>query len=157
MTNRIVAGVATAVDDRVVKKAMRTLLRVGLAPKAFALLETRGRRTGKLRQTPVGNGLVDDTFWLIAARGEAAHYVRNLRHDPAVKIKIGRRWLTGTARVLPDEDPAERLRYILDHSGWLRRMDAKALDSSIRMTDSTPCVIKIDIDHHAIANMPAGS
>lgn len=146
MTNQTVASVATTIDDRVVKKGMRLLLRLGLAPKAFALLETRGRRSGLPRQTPVGSGLVGDTFWLIAARGEAAHYVRNLRHDPAVKIKIGRRWMTGVAEVRPDEDPDQRLRFILAHSGRLRRLDSKALASSIRMTQSKPCVVKISID-----------
>ena len=132
-------------DDRVIKKVTRLLLRLGLAPKAFALLETTGRRTGKPRTTPVGNGLVGNTFWLIAARGRAAHYVANLRADPNVRIKIGRRWMTGTAEILPDDDPERRLAYILDHFGWLRRFDARALQSSIRLHDSTPIVVRITV------------
>lgn len=76
------AEIVRWLDDRVVKKGMRLLLSLGLAPKAFALLETAGWRTRLPRQTPVGNGLIGNTFWLIAARGEAAHYVRNLRHNP---------------------------------------------------------------------------
>lgn len=141
-----VASMVRRIDDRVVKKGMRGLLRLGLAPKAFAMLETTGRRSGQPRHTPVGNGLVGETFWLIAARGEAADYVRNLQHDPRVGVKIGRRWRTGTATVLPDDDPDQRLSDILRHYGWLRRLDAKALDSAIRLLDSTPCVIRIDLD-----------
>lgn len=136
-------------DDRVNKKAMRLLLRAGLAPKAFALVETTGRRSGLARQTPVGNGLVGDTFWLIAARGESAHYVRNLRHDPAVRVKIGRRWRTGVAEVRPDDDPEQCLAYILAHHGRLRRMDADILDSSIRMLGTTPVVVRIALDQSA--------
>jgi hypothetical protein len=37
-------------------------LRLGIAARAFALLETVGRRSGKRRLTPVGNGLLGDTF-----------------------------------------------------------------------------------------------
>src|SRR5581483_4597923 len=44
----------------------RMLLRIGIAPRAFALLETRGRRTGQPRLTPVGNGLDGSTFWVVA-------------------------------------------------------------------------------------------
>jgi len=140
------ASVVRRIDDRVIKKGMRSLLRLGLAPKAFAMLETTGRRSGQPRQTPVGNGLVGETFWLISARGAAADYVRNLQHEPRVGVKIGRRWRTGSATLLPDEDPDQRLSYILRHYGWLRRLDAKALNSSIRLLDSTPCVIRIDLD-----------
>jgi F420H(2)-dependent quinone reductase len=41
---------------------LRAWLRVGHAPRAFALLETTGRRSGLARHTPVGNGLAGDTF-----------------------------------------------------------------------------------------------
>jgi len=50
-------------------RMLRWALRRGLGPRAFALLETTGRRSGRPRQTPIGNGLVADTFWLIAAHG----------------------------------------------------------------------------------------
>jgi hypothetical protein len=46
---------------------IRFALRAGFAPRAFAMLETTGRRTGLPRHTPVGNGLAGDTFWLVAA------------------------------------------------------------------------------------------
>lgn len=140
------APVVRLVDDRVLKRGMRLLLRGGLAPQAFALLETTGRRTGQLRHTPVGNGLVGDTFWLIAARGEAADYVKNLRANPAVRVKIGRRWRPGVAEVLPDDDPGRRLDLVLAHFGRLRRADAKALESSIRLYGSTPVVVRIDLE-----------
>jgi hypothetical protein len=43
-------------------RLIRLALRAGVAPRAFALLETTGRRTGLARHTPVGNGLDGDTF-----------------------------------------------------------------------------------------------
>lgn len=144
MSGRL-ARLVRVVDDRLVQRGMRRLLTLGLAPKAFALVETTGRRSGLPRRTPVGNGLVGDTFWLIAARGEAADYVRNLRRDPAVRVKIGRRWFPGRAQVAPAEDPEERLAEVLAHHGWLRRLDARALRSSIRLQQTTPVVVRIDL------------
>lgn len=68
----------------------RLLLRLGLASKAFALLETTGRRTGKARLTPVGNGLDRSTFWIVAEHGSRSDYVKNLMADPKVRVKVGR-------------------------------------------------------------------
>ena len=61
--------------ERGSNRVIRFALRGGFAPRAFALLETTGRRTGLARQTPVGNGLDGDTFWLVAAHGAQADYV----------------------------------------------------------------------------------
>ena len=83
--------------ERINNRLTRFALRQGIAPRAFALLETTGRRTGLPRQTPVGNGCVGDTFWLVAAHGTQADWVRNLRVHPTVRVKIGRTWRTGIA------------------------------------------------------------
>jgi deazaflavin-dependent oxidoreductase (nitroreductase family) len=88
----------------------KALLRLGLAPPTHALLETTGRKTGRPRQTPVGNGLDASgrTFWIVAEHGRRAAYVRNIEANPRVRVKIGRRWRIGTAELLPDDDPIER-------------------------------------------------
>jgi len=80
---------------------LRQALRRGVAPRAFALLETTGRRSGQLRHTPIGNGLDGERFWLIAAHGQQADYVRNLTVQPRVRVKIGRAWRSGTAVLRP--------------------------------------------------------
>ncbi|HEX4092201.1 MAG TPA: nitroreductase/quinone reductase family protein [Trebonia sp.] len=117
-------------------RLIRGALRAGLAPRAFALLETTGRRTGLPRHTPVGNGLVGDTFWLVAAHGTRADYVRNLRTQPRVRVKAGGVWRTGTAVVLPDDDPVARSRTLPFQ--W---------DAAIgRMIASAPLTIRIDLD-----------
>jgi deazaflavin-dependent oxidoreductase (nitroreductase family) len=90
---------------------VRLLARAGLAP-SVALLETTGRKSGQPRHTPVGNGLVrgTDTFWLVAEHGASASYVRNIEANPRVRVKLGRRWRSGTAHLLPDDDPIARQR-----------------------------------------------
>jgi deazaflavin-dependent oxidoreductase (nitroreductase family) len=122
--------------ERVNNRLMRLLLRRDLSPRSFALLETTGRRSGRPRHTPVGNGLAGDVFWLVAAHGRQADYVRNLLAQPRVRVKVGRRWRTGTAVVLPDDDPVARSR-TLPH-----RWDA-ALG---RLIASTPLTVRIDLD-----------
>lgn len=82
---------------------LRWALQRGIGPNAFALLETTGRRTKQRRHTPVGNGLRGDTFWLIAAHGMQADFVRNISQDPHVRVKVNRRWRSGIAVLMPDE------------------------------------------------------
>jgi deazaflavin-dependent oxidoreductase (nitroreductase family) len=96
--------------ERLNNRLMRFALHKGIAPKAFALLETTGRRSGQPRYTPVGNGLINNTFWLVAAHGTQADYVRNLQSHPDVRVKTGRQWRNGTALLLPDDDPVARSR-----------------------------------------------
>ncbi|HMF03727.1 MAG TPA: nitroreductase/quinone reductase family protein [Acidimicrobiia bacterium] len=96
----------------VLNPPVRALFALGLVPPTHVLLETTGRKTGRPRQNPVGNGLDGDTLWIVAEHGRGASYVRNLEADPKVRVKIGRRWRTGTATVLPDDDPRARLERI---------------------------------------------
>jgi deazaflavin-dependent oxidoreductase (nitroreductase family) len=122
--------------ERASNRLMRLLLRRGVAPRAFALLETTGRRSGRARHTPVGNGLDGAVFWLVAAHGYQSDYVRNLAAHPRVRVKTGRRWRAGTAVILPDDDVAARSR------AHPHRLDA-ALG---RLIASTPLTIRIDLD-----------
>jgi deazaflavin-dependent oxidoreductase (nitroreductase family) len=114
----------------------RWQLRHGLAPRAFALLETVGRRTGQPRQTCVGNGLIGDTFWVVAAHGQQADWVRNIGHDARVRVLVGRRWRRGTATIMPDDDPGRRSRTLPFR--W---------DAAIgRAIASTPLTVRIDLE-----------
>jgi deazaflavin-dependent oxidoreductase (nitroreductase family) len=91
-------------------RTMKWQLRHGLAPRAFALLETVGRNSGHLRHTCVGNGLIDDTFWVIAAHGQQADWVRNIMRHPEVRVLANRKWRAGTATLMPDDDTGQRSR-----------------------------------------------
>ena len=115
---------------------LRWALRHDVAPRAFALLETLGRRSGQPRQTAVGNGLEGNTFWLIAAHGHQADYVRNIAEQPRVRVKVDRTWQRGIATLLPEDDTRARSR-ALPHP-W---------DAAIgRALATTPLTIRIDLD-----------
>ncbi|HTU74689.1 MAG TPA: nitroreductase/quinone reductase family protein [Trebonia sp.] len=96
---------------------MRLLLAIGVNPLGLAILETRGHATGKVRRVPVGNGRQGDSFWIIAEHGARAGYVRNIQHDPHVRVRLRLglryRWVPGIATVCPGDDPLARQRQII--------------------------------------------
>ena len=61
------------------------------------LLETTGRTSGLPRRTPVGGRLVGDAFWFVSEYGERSQYVRNIRAQPLVRVRVKGRWYAGTA------------------------------------------------------------
>ncbi|MGW1158801.1 nitroreductase family deazaflavin-dependent oxidoreductase [Streptomyces sp. NPDC002513] len=73
------------------------------------LLETTGRVSGRPRRTPLGGRRVGDSFWLVSEHGEKSQYIRNIQADPRVRVRIGGRWHTGTAHLLPGDDARARL------------------------------------------------
>jgi deazaflavin-dependent oxidoreductase (nitroreductase family) len=79
---------------------VRLALLAGLPLPPLALLETTGRSSGNPRRTPLIDGLVGDQFWIVAEHGRHAHYVRNLKGDPRVRVQRRRRWHRGLVRVL---------------------------------------------------------
>jgi len=129
----------------VVNPPVRLLLRIGFVPLGWALLETTGRRTGVARRTPVGNGLVGRTFWIVAEHGHDAGYVRNIARNPRVRVKVRRGlrmvWTAGTAHVLDNDDPFERQRLL---ARWhpLRALNA----AIVRVMGTDLLTIRIDLD-----------
>jgi deazaflavin-dependent oxidoreductase (nitroreductase family) len=113
-------------------------------PPGDALLETTGRQTGRPRVTPVCDCLEGDTFWIIAQDGRGADYVRNIEADPRVRVKgslSGGDWRTGTAHILDDDDPAERVRVLSRGNRW-RRL---CLQASGRV-GASPMTVRIDLE-----------
>ena len=107
----------------------------GLVPW-YALLETRGRTTGRLRRTPVGDGLRDDLFWIVSDHGYASAYVKNIQRDPHVRVRTHGRWRTGVATLLPGDDPIARQRTL--------GLGANAV--FVRLVGTTLLTIRIELD-----------
>ena len=42
--------------------------------------------------------------------GEKSQYVKNIKANPQVRVRIRGKWRSGTAHLLPDDDPHARLR-----------------------------------------------
>ena len=132
---------ATGLAKYAFNPLVRFLFRLGVPVPGTALLETVGRRSGQLRQNPVTDGLDGDVFWIVAEHGRRAAYVRNIEANPRVRVRIGRQWLTGSARTLPDEDPRERL----DAIARTRRRSRLNL-ATVRLMGTDLLVVRVDLD-----------
>jgi deazaflavin-dependent oxidoreductase (nitroreductase family) len=128
------ARLVKAFQKRLLNPLVKALVRRGLV-SGWAILETTGRRTGALRETPVGNGLVGDTFWVIAEFGRHAAYVRNIEATPDVRVCVRGRWRRGTAHVLPEDDPRAR-------QASLPRLNALA----VRAAGTDLLTVRIDLE-----------
>jgi deazaflavin-dependent oxidoreductase (nitroreductase family) len=124
---------------------IKLLFALGIVPPGYALLETIGRKTGKPRCTPVGDALVGRQFWIVAEHGMKAGYVRNIVHNPRVRLKLRdglrARWYTGTAHVLSDDDPRARQRWL---AGELPSSSANA--AAVRLFGTELLTVRIDLD-----------
>ena len=136
------------VTDRLQKSVINPVdklaFALGIPPPGDALLETIGRRTGRPRVTPVCDGLEDDTFWIVAQQGRRADYVQNIQANPRVRVKgsLSRTgWRAGTAHVLDDDDPEERVG-ILSRSNRWRRLCLQASTA----VGTSPLTVRIDLD-----------
>jgi deazaflavin-dependent oxidoreductase (nitroreductase family) len=116
-SRRAKVAVARTIQRYTINPLFKLLHTVGINPLGLAILETAGRVSGKPRRVPVGNGRQGQDFWIIAEHGFLAGYVRNIQHDPRVRLRLRTglryRWVTGTATILPDDDPLARQRQII--------------------------------------------
>ena len=84
----------------------------------------------------MGNGLRGDTFWIVTEHGWSADYVKNIQADPRVRVKVGAGWRSGTARVLPDEDPYAKL----------RELGRPVNDAMLLAVGTEQLVLRVDLD-----------
>jgi deazaflavin-dependent oxidoreductase (nitroreductase family) len=121
---------------------IRGLFKLGITPPGMALVETIGRRSGAIRHTPVACTLGDDdTLWLIAQHGEHAGWVRNFQASPQVRVRLGRRWRTGTAELLPDDDVRARIRTFSDNA-----LGRAVTAATFRALESQPVTVRIALE-----------
>lgn len=141
---RVKRRIVRPLQRYLINPPIRVLLFLGVLPVGYALLETTGRTSGRPRRTPVGNGLVGDTFWIIAEHGHHAGYVRNIERDPRVRIKVRRGlrpvWSEGNAHLLEDDDPYARQRAL---SRWhpLRALNAAV----VRVMGTALLTVRVDL------------
>src|SRR3954453_16065910 len=117
-----------ALQKYLLNPPIKIMFAIGLVPPGYALLETIGRKSGKPRRTPVGDGRVSRQFWIVAEHGMEAGYVRNIARNPRVRVKVREglhaRWRTGTANLLHEDNPHERQR-------WLAHQKPMSLSNAI--------------------------
>jgi deazaflavin-dependent oxidoreductase (nitroreductase family) len=137
--------VVHALQKYLLNPPIKLALAIGLPLPGYALLETTGRKSGKPRRTPVGDGHIGHEFWLVAEHGRKAGYVLNMESNPHVRVKVrdGLRtlWHAGTAHLLFDDDPRERQRWLASH------LPSSAGNArAVRLFGTQLLTVRIDLD-----------
>ena len=90
------------------------------AGDAVCHLQTTGRTSGRPRTIEIWFATDGTRIFLLAGGRDRAHWVRNLRVEPRVRVRIGGRTFGGHARVIsgePGETVARRL-LAAKYQGW---------------------------------------
>ena len=80
------------------------------AAEQFCYLTTTGRRTGRPHTIEIWFAVQDGVLYLLAERGDRSDWVRNLRVQAAVEVRLGAETRPGRARVVDDPAEADRAR-----------------------------------------------
>jgi deazaflavin-dependent oxidoreductase (nitroreductase family) len=135
---------STFASHRLLNPFVKAAARAGLPLPAVVILETTGRKSGKPRRTPVGKALEGDTLWVLAEHRRGG-YVRNIEANPRVRVRVGRSWREGTARVLTGDDVRERA----------RRMPNRVNTRVVLLMASEPVTVRVDLDPAGAPGSPA--
>ena len=88
-----------------IQKIHRVFYAIGLGPligRIILLLTTTGRRSGQKRVTPLQYEMIGDDYYVGAARGTKADWVRNIQSCPQVEVRVGAKHFRGIAEVVTD-------------------------------------------------------
>ena len=87
----------------------------GLAEEDFCYLTTTGRITGRPHEIEIWFSLVTETciLYMLSGGGDRSDWVRNLRRDPEVIVRIGGERFGGRAREAKDAEEDELARRLL--------------------------------------------
>ncbi|MGH3846761.1 MAG: nitroreductase/quinone reductase family protein [Pseudonocardiaceae bacterium] len=150
-SRRVKILLVRTVQRYTINPLMRLLLAIGINPLGVAILETRGHSSAKLRRVPVGNGRKGDSFWIIAEHGTRAGYVRNIAHDPNVRVRLRvglrYRWVPGIATIRPDDDPLARQRAII---AWHPLRTLNAINVRVLGADLLTVHVQLDLNHQTL-------
>jgi deazaflavin-dependent oxidoreductase (nitroreductase family) len=135
---------STFLSARVFNPLVLAAARHGLPTPSVAILETTGRRSGEPRRVPVTRMVEGDTLWIVTEHGRKAAYVRNIEANPRVRVRIGRRWRSGTAHVLREDDWRARQ----------RRGPNKLNSAMVRLMGTDHLTVRVDLDPETSAGPP---
>lgn len=127
---------STFITAKLVNPLAKAVADAGVPLPRVAILETIGRKSGERRRVLVGKAIEGDTLWVVAEHGRRSGYVRNIGVHPRVRVKLGHRWRSGTAHVLPEDDPRERQ----------RRMPNRSNSAMVRLMGSDLLTVRVDLD-----------
>lgn len=91
-----------------------------VADEELCYLTTTGRVTGRPHTIEIWFGVAGGRAYLLAGGGDGADWVRNLRADPQVVLRVAGEEVPATAAVVtdPDEEAVARRLLAAKYQGW---------------------------------------
>jgi len=84
-----------------------------LSKEEYCYLTTTGRKTGKPHEIEIWFGVVENTIYLLSGGGSKADWVKNLRADPKVSVRIGKYIFPATAHIVSDVEEETTVRPLM--------------------------------------------
>jgi len=92
------------------------------AGQSYLYLTTKGRRSGLPRQIEIWFTESEERFFVIAEYPDRANWVKNIRADPRVRVRVADRQFDASARLVQDDaepELAQRVKALSDEKyGW---------------------------------------
>jgi len=107
--------------EKIFNRAFGYLVGLGIGPGYMYLLQVRGRKSGRLYETPVNVMDVEGKRYLVAPRGRT-QWVRNAEATGEITLKKGRSRQSFRLRPIPDGEKPELLKlYLESYVGAVQR------------------------------------
>ena len=84
-----------------------------LAKDDYCYLTTTGRKSGNPHEIEIWFGIQSNSLYLLSGGGDDSHWVRNLRANPNVTVRIAKHTFTGIARIVSEDKEALMARHML--------------------------------------------
>jgi deazaflavin-dependent oxidoreductase (nitroreductase family) len=126
-------------------------LLASLASEDFCYLTTKGRVSGKPHEIEIWFGAQNRSIYLLSGGGGDADWVKNLRKDPNVSVRIARHHFTGTARLVEDKQEEMNARNLLAD-----KYNERETDGSLDEWARTALVVGIDLNEWTLSGGGAG-
>jgi deazaflavin-dependent oxidoreductase (nitroreductase family) len=85
----------------------------GLKTEQYCYLTTTGRVSGKPHRIEIWFGVDGDSIFLLSGGGEESDWVKNLRANPKILVRIAKTQFTGVAQIVHDVDVDAMARRLL--------------------------------------------
>jgi deazaflavin-dependent oxidoreductase (nitroreductase family) len=99
--------------EKIFNRAFGYLVGLGIGPGYMYVLQVRGRKSGRLYETPVNMLDVEGKRYLVAPRGRT-QWVRNAEATGEITLKKGRSRQRYRLRPIPDEEKPPLLKLYLE-------------------------------------------
>jgi len=91
-----------------------------LSKEDYCYLTTTGRKSGLPREIEIWFGINGNSLYLLSGGGDESHWVKNLRANPNVAVRITEHTFNGIARIVSEEKEETMARHMLagKYQGW---------------------------------------